>query len=130
MSETTPLERDRVLDPERFFADPAQIMHASGLGLAEKHEALVRWQFLVRRRLESGSEGMPTNGRAADDAELMQCIGKAILELEHRRGIDERNVRPAEPRNGAGTGKIGRDVPAGLHPGRYGPFDDPPRRPS
>ena len=125
-------------DPEIEFEKPAALAQSLELNLAEKRDALMRWEDLVRRRLEAGGEGMPTNGKACADADLLQEIGKQLLDLEHRRGIIDKSRRrqavkqPAPKDNAAGgsTPKEGTGSPAGLQEKRTGPFDDPPRRPS
>ncbi len=125
-------------DPEIEFEKPAALAQSLELNLAEKRDALMRWEDLVRRRLEAGGEGMPTNGKACADADLLQEIGKQLLELEHRRGIIDKSRRklavkqsdPKENAADAASPKPGTEAPAGLHEKRTGPYDDPPRRPS
>ncbi len=67
--------------PETCFKEPADVLKEPGLTRGEKVSALENWSHLVNRRLESGSEGMPTYGTEPRDAELMRQIELAKQEL-------------------------------------------------
>lgn len=83
--------RDAVADPQRAFDTPASLVAEPGLTAAEKLTALKRWAFDVNQRLSAGNEGMPTVGRATDDAELLMDIGRAQLEIEQRIRSEKRS---------------------------------------
>jgi len=68
--------------PESQFESPKALLADASLSKEEKRSVLERWADQVDRRLDSGSEGMPTYGTEPKDAELLREIGLALEKLE------------------------------------------------
>ena len=75
-------------DPESVFADPAALVSEPGLTRGQKLAALKRWRENVMARLAAGSEGMPTHGKATEDADALEKIDEAMKALESERETD------------------------------------------
>lgn len=97
MMKIADIDREQALkNPEAQFDNPSEIVEASLLTRGEKLKALNQWEFTVRRRLDSASEGMapPTTtseviGQAADpatvDADLLRQIELCIESVKNRQ---------------------------------------------
>ena len=71
------------LEAESVFSRPADVVAALDLTPMEKIDALKRWQLSLQDRLRSTGEGMaPPPGQTADEAALIEEIGKALKLLE------------------------------------------------
>jgi hypothetical protein len=85
-AEIQKLNREAVkLDPESHFDSPYALIEEVGLTRGEKLATLERWADQVDRRLDSGSEGMPSHGTEARDAELLREIGLVKQKLEDEK---------------------------------------------
>ncbi|KUO54266.1 MAG: hypothetical protein APF80_06140 [Alphaproteobacteria bacterium BRH_c36] len=73
---------DAKMAPESQFESPKALLADASLSKEEKRSVLERWADQVDRRLDSGSEGMPTYGTEPKDAELLREIGLALEKLE------------------------------------------------
>ena len=82
-------------DPESVFAHPNDIESEPRLTLGRKIATLKRWAADVDRRLAAGSEGMPSNGTATAEADLLQQISHAIGVLEAQ--VESRASGRAKP---------------------------------
>jgi hypothetical protein len=83
MSEIMRINPDRARqDPEAVFARPADIEKHVGLTRGQKLATLKRWEADVARRLDSTSEGMPSNDTTSSDSELLKEI-KIVIEAIH-----------------------------------------------
>ena len=72
-----------LLDPERVFERPCDVVGADYLTREQKLQALNQWEETLQSKLRSAGEGM-TAVSSAPDAELMEEIAKARKAL----GVD------------------------------------------
>jgi hypothetical protein len=72
------------LAPDVVFHSPDHLAAEPALTRGQKIAALDRWASDVKARLAAGSEGMPTNGRAPDDVQLLEKIAAARKSLADR----------------------------------------------
>lgn len=86
MSTISSLNTDQArFNPETQFKSPRDLAAAVGLTRGQKLAGLRRWEQKVADQLRASDEGMPTNDRAAADAELLREIGEVVEDLERRR---------------------------------------------
>lgn len=81
MVEISNINTKRALDdPEAEFASPVEIVTKVGLTRGQKISSLQKWKFLVQRRLDSSSEGMPPaeEGAQTADSELLRRLNNAL----------------------------------------------------
>lgn len=81
----TELKNDEaMLAPEAVFTDPSELVKYPALSVDKKLAALERWRESILGRLAAASEGMPTNGMATVDTELLARVDEATAELQSK----------------------------------------------
>lgn len=101
MTKIDDIDRDQALkNPEAEFDKPSDVVDSSLLTRGEKLKALSQWEFAVRRRLDSLSEGMAppssaseVSGKTADpatvDADLLRQIELCTESVKNREADGE-----------------------------------------
>ncbi len=77
--------RAATTDPEATFSRPSEVAEHLGLTRGQKIATLEKWQFAVRSRVDSVSEGMTNypEGAYTRDVDLLRDLEKAIEALVH-----------------------------------------------
>ena len=55
---------DILVDPERAYACPRDVLRDTRFTPSQKHEILMHWYDAEKRLVESGDEGMPGNDQS------------------------------------------------------------------
>jgi hypothetical protein len=70
-------------DPQSEFGHPARLLESVAMTRGQKIAALDRWEFELQRRIDAGSEGMPTHGLGSEELELLEAVRQARETLRH-----------------------------------------------